>query len=428
MKRDRRVYLLVVVNPYLATAILYLTLGALALIEVILSYVGIVVPVPGLAWLRVHMIVLGGITQIIFGTLPSFLAARIGTPAPTRATNWRLWGLLNTAILLVMAGMVGERAHIFAAGVTVALVGVAYFLKIIWDLGSLATGEQRLMARFYAVGIFYLFLGVLASLTIVTGWPRAPGGPAGAREAHVHANIWGFLNIVLGFSLFDLMPKIFGHSMDFPNVSSRTWWGLAIANLLLVLAPWMGGGPLLGLGLSSFLYFMSIIYSNVWATVSKSPNRVAALQLAASYFWLILPAIMVPAASLLGPGILPLSGVQLVGKQSLVAGFALQLAMVAVPSVIHRLPAGQLPVPCNHEQRPHILRWISALFANLGPVLFWVASLALPRDLFAPVMATGYVLILLAWIPFLARIWRVLAKSSRPETADAADACGTRGQ
>ncbi len=152
--------MLIGLNPFYAMATLYLTLGALATVEMVLSNFGVVNPIPGLLWIRVHTIVLGGITQVIFGTLPRFLAARAGVPEPGRATQWRLWAVLNTAIVLVMLGMVGNQMHVVGAGIAVALVVDLHLLKIVWETGSRAEGETRLMARFYAAALWWF-----------PGWP-----------------------------------------------------------------------------------------------------------------------------------------------------------------------------------------------------------------------------------------------------------------
>ncbi len=55
-----------------------------------------------------------------------------------------------------------------------------------------------------------------------------------------------------------------------------------------------------------------------------------------------------------------------------------------------------------------------ALIANnVGAALFWVAGLAVPEHQYGPVLATGYALVLVAWIPFLARLWQALVSSAR---------------
>jgi hypothetical protein len=57
----------------------------------------------GLRWLSVHLITLGGLTQIIFGVL-SVLAARRSRVNQTR-TRWDIWLILNLGLLILLVGI-----------------------------------------------------------------------------------------------------------------------------------------------------------------------------------------------------------------------------------------------------------------------------------------------------------------------------------
>lgn len=414
MKKQGEVpsHMLVALNPYYAMAVFYLTLGALAAVEMVLSNFGIVPPMPGEIWVRVHTIVLGGMAQFAFGTLPGIVARRVGAPEPDRATQWRLWALLNISIVLVLVGMVSNQLWIFGTGATVALLADLCLFRVIWQLGSKGTGENRLAARFYATGVFYLFLGILMALTLKLGWPPAPGGIVGAREAHIHANAWGFLNVVIGVSIFELMPRLFGRPLAFPQLNKMIWWGLSLGGFLLILGPWAGEFWITATGLVPYLAMVVLLYINIIATAlrGKSQNPFAMGHLIAAYFWIALPAVVAPFVLLMGDR-LPVSRIELVAVQSLISGWALQIAMAFVPMALARFQSGEPAQPCN-QTAFKVVNTLALIAVNVGAGLFWVAGLAVPDHLYGPVLGTGYALVAFAWIPFLGRTWRTLVKTS----------------
>jgi len=43
---------------------------------------------------------------------------------------------------------------------------------------------------------------------------QVPGGWLGLREAHVHANAWGFLGLAAIGTLYDLFPRLLGTDLQ----------------------------------------------------------------------------------------------------------------------------------------------------------------------------------------------------------------------
>jgi len=406
--------LLVALNPYYAMAALYLTLGAFTALEMVLANFRIVAPMTGQIWMRVHMIVLGGIAQVVFGTLPKYWARRSGMAGPDHATQWRLWGMLNVGIVVSMVGMVSNRIYMFATGATITLLAVTYLFVILWRIGSKGRVENRLMTRFLALGAFYLFLGITMALTYKVGWPPAPAGPAGAREAHIHANAWGFINVVVAVSIFEFLPMILGRPLVYPTWNRFVWWMLAIGDFLLILGPWWGKPIVTTIGLFPYAAGVVAMYINIVATVikAKAPNPVSGWHFITGYFWLALPAALAPFVMLAGAH-LPVGRIEVVAVQSLISGWALQIAMATVPTMLTTLQSGEAPVPCDNGAHKKVL-WLALALMNSGPAMFWVAGFVMPEHLYSATLAVGYSLIVLAWIPFLARVWRSLTTSARP--------------
>src|SRR5512147_930937 len=92
-------------NPFYLMAGVYLVLDAIAFAAQALATAEVIAPIPGLAWIHIHLLTIGVVVQVILGALPSLTATRLGTQPPGRATNTTLWLLVNASFALLLYSM-----------------------------------------------------------------------------------------------------------------------------------------------------------------------------------------------------------------------------------------------------------------------------------------------------------------------------------
>lgn len=118
----------------------------------------------------------------------------------------------------------------------------------------------------------------------------------------------------------------------------------------------------------------------------------------------------------LGPERLPVARIELGALQGLINGWALQMTMVALPLVLSAVQQSRDQHLDLERGQPLDSRWWAVITLNIGVVGVWLGYFWAGGALKLPLMAGGYALIVIAWIPWLCKLWARL----QPEEADQA--------
>jgi nitrite reductase (NO-forming) len=165
--------------------------------------------VAGGAWLALHLVLLGGLTNAIVVWSEHFAAALLRVPrAGERAATARALAL-NLGVLAVLVGVHAGRPLLAAGGAW--LVGAV----VAAHAAALAAGIRRALgARLAATVWFY----VAASAALLAGMGLGvllAGGAAGSadawramRLAHVHLNLLGWVGLAVVGTQFTLWPTV----------------------------------------------------------------------------------------------------------------------------------------------------------------------------------------------------------------------------
>lgn len=394
------------VNPFTIMAGLYVSVG---LFFAVLKGLEVLPGMPGpsnLNWIRVHLITIGTITQMIFAALPVILGRRLSIPERPVREGWIQWFLLNGGFVLVVIGLVGIDPWTASIGATLIFVAVYRLLTGLVKAWRSVGRPWRESFRFYATAPLYLLTGITMAVSLLFNW-WAPGGRIGVLEAHVHANVWGFLALIVAGMLFDLFPAIAGGPMARPGWIGLTYHLLNLGAVGLVVGPWVNLHVLTVGGLGIYFVGTALLLTNLILTLFQH-RRVtpSALHIILSYLWMIVPAFFAPFI-VLAPHMVDGPAIEAAATQGLVNGWVLGMVMGALPRILRswRHPDGPL---FGTDSGREDGCWLSVAALNLGVALVWATAVATSPLADQLLMLSGYALIAIAWLPFLRRIWRPL--------------------
>ncbi|MDE3091090.1 MAG: NnrS family protein [Chloroflexota bacterium] len=379
-------------NPFYLTAGLYFLLDALVLITLALVMAGVFPSFAGGTWVRVHLLTIGVVTQLILGALPGLTAAKLGTAPPSSRVTWVLWLLVNVSFVTLLMSMPAGLNGIAAVGATGVFAAIVIMLATIYRQVGSSSSRADAAVRLYVAGPIFFLVGILMALSMLLNWP-APGGLFGILEAHVHANVWGFLAFVVAGFLLNHVPKWTGAPLPFPSRVTLTAWLLIVGATGLVAGPWLAILPMTIAGIVIYLTGTALLLANIGGAILSARGWTPNLaHLAIAYVWMIVPAIVAPII-LFVTGKLPTGAVESAAVAGLVLGWILQIVL------------GALPLRLNEERATEPDRnggWFSVITLNLGVASIWLAAF-LP-DWASALTTIGFTLVFVGWLPPLVNL------------------------
>lgn len=386
-------------NPFYLMAGLYFIVDAVVVALFILITAGVLPPFAGLSWARVHLLTIGVVTQAIFGTLHQRATLRATTPAGVGITG-ATWLLLNVGFAILLVSMPAGQVTIAAIGAGSIFSAVVLLITSIRRLPIAPISGARSGALFYRSGPIFFLVGITMALGMLLGW-SSPGGYFGLIEAHVHANVWGFLALLVAGVLIERIPAHLNTPLRFPGLVPLTAWLLIIGAIGLVVGPWAAILPLTILGIGVYVAGTALLLANLTGTVRAARGWTANLtHLLIAYVWMVVPAIAAPLI-VLATGRLPTDRVETAAVAGLVAGWILQIVVGAfIPGFYRTTPD---PARSNGS-------WLAVISINVGVTGLWLSPVV-ADDLASLLVVIGYTLIVIGLLPPLASLLRQLGTS-----------------
>ena len=395
--------------PYFLMVFLYLSLAGLAALDASLVNFQLLPTLPNLRWLVVHLVVLGALTELIFGSLPWLAAA--GSRRPLPQFRWQTWLLLNSGIVILLLGVIVMNFLLITTGGTVIFLAVLQLARQIVQLRSnqdpIQAGRpglgpvpgvgEKLMAsaslKFYLAGLGYLLTGILVGTGLWQGW-SVPLQIAIPKEVHVHANLWGFAALVFAGLLIDLSPSLSRQKFDRPQWTGGIFWLMTLGALGLVLGPWLDIDLLQVVGLvlhtvGSLLLLVGIFWPirQKWRSWSTGTWHVLI-----AYVWFFLAVVVAPLV------VVQMSvGNEVAGNGGpiLIFGWILQFSYAVIPFLLRKTLQPDLPQSMGGT-------WLSLVTLNAGSLIYW-ASLFIPVSQ-GPIRGAAFLLWVVSLLPVLLEI------------------------
>ena len=398
-------------NPFYLMAGIYLTLDVLALAAMALVVADIIAPIPGLVWLRIHLLTIGVVVQVILGTLPGHIASRLGASPPRRIMSVFLWTLVNICFALLLYSMPQGLSELAAGAAAGIFVAVVLMLVSIHRRGACPPVGARAGMAFFIAGSVFFLIGIFMAVSMLLHW-SAPGGYFGQIEGHVHANVWGFLALVVAGFLLERIPTALGQPLRWRRLVAPTALLLILGALGLVAGPWLAIMALTMGGIAIYLIGTALLVINLAGTALAARHWTANIaHLLIAYLWMAVPAAVAPIILTL-TGKLPSGAVEAAAVSGLIAGWVLQIALGALPMRLREIR--KRTTGWNGS-------WGSVALLNLGVLLIWVAAFVTVADPATWLTVAGYALVALASVRPVIAILGLLVSGPERDTPEHAE-------
>jgi cbb3-type cytochrome oxidase subunit 1 len=132
--------------------------------------------------------------------------------------------------------------------------------------------------RFIRSSLVWLGVGVLIGVAMALQ-PAA----AAYRTAHMHANLLGFVSMMIFGVAYHVIPRFTGRPLHSPRAAAAHLWianaGLAgmVAGFVLRVHRWEWGMPVLGVGAVLSATGAMLFIHNIWRTLDAPAPKPAAL-------------------------------------------------------------------------------------------------------------------------------------------------------
>lgn len=399
--------------PALSTTTAHLAAAALFMLGAIVQAIGasvvsfdVIPDFAGSRWLRIHLITLGIVTQITFAVV-SARATRSDGEGPA----WAIWASLNAGLLALIAGIPPVNATLIITGGALVLLAAILLIRQIARIPRTSGRPASVDAAFYLAGLGFLLVGVTLGTGLWLGWDTQWLHVANPREAHVHANGFGFTALVLAGILLRLAQQTTGEPVLGPTARRVVLYGMIVGAAGLVAGPWVGRHPLSVVGLLSHTLATGVFLRHLWAAHREARGDVGILHLLGAYVWFFAPLLVTPLV-ILGVGGLTEAIVGLSAPPTLIYGWMLQAIIPIAPYVAARAFRPDARAPLGGS-------WVTLLAVNSGAALQWGA--VLDRAHAGAWSGLAFAAWAVALVGLTHALWAV---ASSPASATASDAQG----
>jgi nitrite reductase (NO-forming) len=181
-------------------------------------------------WLALHLVFVGGISQLVLGASQFFAGAFLATDPPPRwLIRGQLLGWNLGALTLAYAVPAGSEALTWlAAACLIATLG-AYAAGLI-TMRRRSLGSVPWASRWYMAGAAFFAVGIVGGALLATG---AAWGYGNLLGGHMVLNLGGWFGTAIVGTLHTFYPSLTGSRLRFPRFQLPTFvaWSAGIAAL-----------------------------------------------------------------------------------------------------------------------------------------------------------------------------------------------------
>jgi hypothetical protein len=260
-----------------------------------------------LHWLALHLLFLGGISQLVLGAGQFFVCAFLATDPPPRgliAAQMLTW---NAGTLLVAVGVPTAHPGLVEAGGALIASGLLLFAVALAGMERRSLQRAPWALRWYQASAGCLGLGALLGVLMARGTAWSHGSLLGA---HLALNLAGWLGTAILGTLHTFFPSLTQTRLRYQRLQTPTYllWLLGVTELAVAAA--FASDLLMVAGWGALLASAALLCVNLFASLRDAarPLALPARLLALGQAFLAVGLILALAATIDGGASAPFQG------------------------------------------------------------------------------------------------------------------------
>ena len=205
-------------------------------------------------WLSLHLILLGGVSQLVLGAAQFFAAAFLATDPPPRKLILAQLVTWNLGVLMIAIGRPTGTTGLVSTGGLLILAGLMLFAAGLRDMKRRSLQSNSWAVRWYGAAALWLGIGALVGVLLAEG---RTGDYNNLLAAHYVLNLAGWLGTAIVGTLHTFFPSLTGTRLAFPRLEGRTF------------IAWVGGVSFLALGFATDYAWLAALG---WLSLWQSPR------------------------------------------------------------------------------------------------------------------------------------------------------------
>jgi nitrite reductase (NO-forming) len=183
-----------------------------------------------LHWLALHLLFLGGVSQLVLGAGQFFVCAFLATDPPPRRLIWAQLTVWNTGTTLVAVGVPTDTTALVGAGGALIAAGLVLFAFGLRGMQRRSLQRAPWALRWYQASAACLGVGALLGVVMASGTAWSQGSLLGA---HLALNLGGWLGTAIIGTLHTFFPSLTQTQLRYPRLQRPTYflWLMGIVEL-----------------------------------------------------------------------------------------------------------------------------------------------------------------------------------------------------
>jgi len=355
-------------------------------------------------WVALHLVFVGGISQLVLGTAQFFTCAFLATDPPSRRMIGAQLATWNAGTILIATGVPTATTPLVDAGGVLIGAGLVLFAASLVVMDRRSLQQARWALRWYQASAASLGVGALLGVLMARGTVWTHGSLLGA---HLALNLGGWFGTAIVGTLHTFFPSLTQTQLRHPRLQGPTFWLWLVGIALLATGAAFDSRGLVTLGWLDLLAAGGMLALNLTASLRASTARLslAARLVAAGQPFLVAGAVVALVATLRHgtamPFIEPWRGAL---ATLLIAGW---IGLTVAGSLLHllallaRVRDLRRPMPMPRPLRDNATTLgagaaVAALALSRAPSLDWLTAAARPALLAVAAVLAARILTLAA--------------------------------
>lgn len=237
-------------------------------------------------WLLLHLLLLGGVSQLVIGVGQFFTCAFLATTPPPKKLITAQVATWNAATIAVAIGVMAELDPLVDAGALGILAGLALFAAGLRDMQRRSLQTARWAVRWLFASTAALAIGAILGALLARGTQLDDANLLGA---HLVLNVLGWLGGAIVGTLHTFFPSLTGTRLRFERLQGPTFFGWIGGVWILAAAALLGSDALAVLGWASLLLAGVLLATNLIASLRSQTIPLTAAARIVAFAQLFLP-------------------------------------------------------------------------------------------------------------------------------------------